>query len=65
MAIANCELFWSQTSSNVEKLARDVNLELIVVRREKGDLIDRWQQRYESLKQQGKTKPFWSSIKIL
>lgn len=52
---------WAQTSSFVEKLARDVNLELIVVRREKGDLIDRWQQRYETLKQQGNTNPFWSS----
>lgn len=52
---------WAQTSSFVEKLAADVNLELIVVRREKGDLIDRWQQCYETLKQQGNTKPFWSS----
>jgi 3'-phosphoadenosine 5'-phosphosulfate sulfotransferase (PAPS reductase)/FAD synthetase len=52
---------WAQTSSFVEKLASDVNLELVVVRREKGDLIDRWQQRYETLLQQGNTKPFWSS----
>jgi 3'-phosphoadenosine 5'-phosphosulfate sulfotransferase (PAPS reductase)/FAD synthetase len=52
---------WAQTSSFVEKLASDVDLELVVVRREKGDLIDRWKQRFETLKQQGNTKPFWSS----
>jgi 3'-phosphoadenosine 5'-phosphosulfate sulfotransferase (PAPS reductase)/FAD synthetase len=52
---------WPQTPAFVEKLAYEAGVELIVVRREKGDMIDRWRERYEVLKAQGNTKPFWSS----
>ena len=52
---------WPQTTAFVEKLARESGVQLVVVRREKGDMIDRWRERYGVLKSQGNSKPFWSS----
>ncbi len=52
---------WPQTKSVVLRQANKANIPLIVVRREKGDLIDRWKQRYETINKEGNTKPFWSS----
>lgn len=52
---------WPQTSSFVKAICDDTDIELIIVRREKGDMIDRWKERYQQLKEQGNTKPFWSS----
>jgi 3'-phosphoadenosine 5'-phosphosulfate sulfotransferase (PAPS reductase)/FAD synthetase len=52
---------WPQTQEFVEKLAIQSKLPLVVVRRSQGDMIDRWQERYETLSEQGNTKPFWSS----
>lgn len=52
---------WPQTTGMVRRLASEAGIDLVVVKRDKGDLIDRWQQRYKTLKQQGNTKPFWSS----
>ncbi|MCT7977652.1 phosphoadenosine phosphosulfate reductase family protein [Laspinema olomoucense] len=52
---------WPQTSEFVEKLASESNLPLVVVRRCQGDMIDRWEARYETLNSQGNSKPFWSS----
>lgn len=50
---------WQQTLPHCQKIARDAGVELIVVRRSQGDLVDRWQQRMETLR--GTGKPFWSS----
>jgi 3'-phosphoadenosine 5'-phosphosulfate sulfotransferase (PAPS reductase)/FAD synthetase len=52
---------WPQTKEFVEKLAKSVELPLVVVKRDKGDMIDRWQERYQTLNSQGNSKPFWSS----
>ncbi|MCT7971182.1 phosphoadenosine phosphosulfate reductase family protein [Laspinema olomoucense] len=52
---------WPQTQEFVEKLAHVSKIPLVVVRRGKGDMIDRWQERYQTLSDQGNTKPFWSS----
>ena len=52
---------WPQTPGMVEWIARDVECENVIVRREQGDLLARWQERMEKLK--GTGKPFWSSAK--
>lgn len=52
---------WTQTATVVQSHAENHNIPLVVVRREKGDMINRWRQRYQTLKAQGNTKPFWSS----
>jgi len=39
---------WRQSLSVCERLSRELGLELIVVRRERGDLLDRWQVRWEN-----------------
>lgn len=50
---------WPQTAAHCQKIAADAGIELITVRRAKGDLVDRWRQRMEKLA--GTGKPFWSS----
>lgn len=56
---------WKQTPEFVEKICKDLDVELIVVRRERNgkvvDLLDRWIERKEQL--EGTGKPFWSSAK--
>lgn len=56
---------WEQTPEFVEKICKDLGVELVVVRRERDgkvvDLLDRWIERKEQLK--GTGKPFWSSAK--
>ena len=39
---------WRQSLPVCERLSRELGLELIVVRRERGDLLDRWQVRWEN-----------------
>ena len=39
---------WHQSLSVCDRLAEYLGLELIVVRRERGDLLDRWQVRWEN-----------------
>lgn len=50
---------WKETPAFVEHLAAEVGLPLVVVRRPKGDLIARFEERLESVK--GTTTPFWPS----
>lgn len=54
---------WKQTPQFVEKICKDLDVELVVVRRERNgktiDLLDRWIERKEQLA--GQNKPFWSS----
>lgn len=50
---------WTETPAAVEALAAAVGVELVVVRRTKGDLLQRWTDRMEQL--DGTGKPFWSS----
>lgn len=50
---------WPQTAAHVERLAREAGVPLVVVRREQGDLLARWQERMAAL--EGTGKPFWSS----
>jgi 3'-phosphoadenosine 5'-phosphosulfate sulfotransferase (PAPS reductase)/FAD synthetase len=54
---------WLQTLPHVEQICSNTGVDLTVVQRKKGDLIDRWRERYEELKRTGeeKLKPFWSS----
>lgn len=50
---------WPQTLDHCRKICEKVDIPLVVVEREKGDLIDRWKDRMEKL--EGTGKPFWSS----
>lgn len=50
---------WPQTAAHVERIAAEAGVPLVIVRREKGDLLARWEERMELLK--GTGKPFWSS----
>lgn len=50
---------WKQTPAHVERTAQDAGVALVVVRREKGDLLDRFQERRAKL--EGTGKPFWAS----
>lgn len=52
---------WPQTLAHCQKLCDELNIELVIVRREKGDLLDRWRERMEKVK--GKGIPFWSSAR--
>ncbi len=50
---------WPETAAHVERLANEAGVPLVVVRREQGDLLARWQERMATLA--GTGKPFWSS----
>lgn len=50
---------WKQSLPQCQKLCDELGIELIVVKREKGDMIARWKERMNLLK--GTGKPFWSS----
>lgn len=50
---------WENSMSFCESLCNDLAIEFVVVRREKGDLLQRWQDRMHTLK--GQNKPHWSS----
>lgn len=50
---------WPQTLRHCRWICDQVNVPLVIVKREKGDLVDRWNERQEKLA--GTGKPFWSS----
>jgi 3'-phosphoadenosine 5'-phosphosulfate sulfotransferase (PAPS reductase)/FAD synthetase len=50
---------WPQTGKHCQQLADAAGVELVTVRRAKGDLVASWQERMETLR--GTAKPFWSS----
>lgn len=50
---------WTETPDQVERQAHDAGVDLVVVRREQGDLLARWQERMAALA--GTDRPFWSS----
>lgn len=37
---------WADSLPNCERLARHLSLDLLIVRRQKGDMIDRWEERW-------------------
>ncbi|MGF6440436.1 phosphoadenosine phosphosulfate reductase family protein [Paraburkholderia youngii] len=39
---------WEDSLPNCERLARKLGMELLVVRREAGDMLDRWEKRWEN-----------------
>jgi len=50
---------WTETPAFVEELAARYGVKLVITRREKGDLVDRMQDRMTQL--EGTGKPFWPS----
>jgi len=50
---------WKESLPMCYKICDQYEIPLIVVKRDKGDLVDRWQERMETLK--GENKPHWSS----
>ena len=50
---------WSMTGAFCAQLCRDLGVPLVTVRREKGDLLDRFRERMTQL--DGTGKPFWAS----
>ena len=52
---------WPQTLEHCQRICDQVGIELVVVQRENGDLVDRWRERMQKLMAEGNTKPFWSS----
>ncbi len=56
-------LDWPQTGPHVRTLAQTVNLSLDIVRREQGDLLETWRQRYDTMKRKGQDAIPFSSAK--
>ncbi len=56
-------LDWPQTGPHVRNLPQRVNLPIDIVRREQGDLLDTWRQRYETMQQRGQDAIPFSSAK--
>ncbi|HEY9764570.1 MAG TPA: phosphoadenosine phosphosulfate reductase family protein [Trichocoleus sp.] len=54
------EMEWPGVHRHVEKICRAHDLRLVVVSKP-GGMIAEWRKRYEVLKSEGNTKPFWSS----
>lgn len=52
-------LEWLGTGDHCQKMAAEAGIELVTVRRQKGDMFDRWYDRMIQLK--GTGRPFWSS----
>jgi 3'-phosphoadenosine 5'-phosphosulfate sulfotransferase (PAPS reductase)/FAD synthetase len=50
---------WPQTAGHCERITREAGLELVVVRRPQGDLLQEMQDRMEKLRDTG--KPHWPS----
>lgn len=51
----------SGVTEHIRQACDRLGIRLVVVQRQKGGMIDRWRERYETLKAEGNTKPFWSS----
>ena len=54
---------WDESRPVCERLARHLGVELIVVRRKSGDLMDRWESRWESSKRRYAAPPAVSRSK--
>jgi 3'-phosphoadenosine 5'-phosphosulfate sulfotransferase (PAPS reductase)/FAD synthetase len=52
---------WSGVLEHIRQVCDRLEIRLVVVQRQKGGMIDRWRERYQTLKAEGNTKPFWSS----
>ncbi|MEM8805363.1 MAG: phosphoadenosine phosphosulfate reductase family protein [Cyanobacteria bacterium P01_G01_bin.38] len=52
---------WPGTLEHIKALCDELGVPLEVVRRAKGGMIDRWDQRRQTLQDSGQHKPFWSS----
>ncbi|HEY9661294.1 MAG TPA: phosphoadenosine phosphosulfate reductase family protein, partial [Allocoleopsis sp.] len=52
---------WIGVHEHLHKLCKELGVELITVRRPQGGMVDRWQQRYESILAKDENKPHWSS----
>jgi 3'-phosphoadenosine 5'-phosphosulfate sulfotransferase (PAPS reductase)/FAD synthetase len=52
---------WAGTLEHCKKLARHADIPLVVVRRPQGGMIERWEQRMQSIAEKDQDKPFWSS----
>ncbi len=50
---------WKQSPAHCKKICDELGVDLVTVRRERGDLVARWGERMEKL--EGTGKPFWSS----
>jgi 3'-phosphoadenosine 5'-phosphosulfate sulfotransferase (PAPS reductase)/FAD synthetase len=56
-------LDWPQTGPHVNALAQRVSLDIDIVRRQQGDLLDSWHQRYETMRAKGQDAIPFSSAK--
>ena len=52
---------WPQTLTHCQQICDRAGVELVIVRRGQGDLVDRWQERMDKLMAEGNNKPFWPS----
>lgn len=52
---------WEQTPAQVRALADELGLELVVVARDGGDLVQRIEARRDQLQAKGQATPFWPS----
>ncbi len=53
---------WKESLPMCQQLCKRLGIELIVVRRENGDMLERWKQRRVAMKTKyGKEMPFWST----
>jgi tRNA(Ile)-lysidine synthase TilS/MesJ len=52
---------WAESLPHCQFICKEAGIPLVVVRRAKGDLLSRWQERMKKLT--GTGKPFWSSAR--
>lgn len=52
---------WKETPAFMREMCERESVPLVVVRREKGDLVARMQERLDTLKAQGRDSPHWPS----
>jgi len=52
---------WLGVQEHLNALCKEFDLSLLVVRRKKGGMVDRWRERFEKIASEGNDKPFWSS----
>jgi 3'-phosphoadenosine 5'-phosphosulfate sulfotransferase (PAPS reductase)/FAD synthetase len=51
---------WPQSLGHCQQQCDDLGIELVVVRRPRGDMVDRWEQEMRKMMAEGNTSSFWS-----
>jgi 3'-phosphoadenosine 5'-phosphosulfate sulfotransferase (PAPS reductase)/FAD synthetase len=52
---------WWGTYEHCQRICKDAGVELVVVKRPQGGMVERWEQRLETIAAKSENKPHWSS----